>query len=46
LIEEGQGREVGFKTPKEDGPYRLFVEVYDGHDHAGYGNLPFYVKSR
>lgn len=46
LIEEGQGREVRFKTPEEEGPYRLFVEIHDGHDHAGYGNLPFYVKSR
>ncbi len=46
LIEEGQGREVRFKTPEQEGPYRLFVEIHDGHDHAGYGNLPFYVKSR
>jgi hypothetical protein len=46
LIEKGQGLEVRFTTPAKEGPYRLFVEVHDGHDHAGYANIPFYVKSR
>jgi hypothetical protein len=43
-----QTREVGgtyirFSAPQETGPYRLFVEVYDGQGHVGYANTPFYV---
>jgi len=32
-----------FKAPRQVGPYRLFVYVYDGHGNAGVGNVPFYV---
>ena len=46
LIEAGQGQRMKFTSPATDGPYRLFVQVTDGRDHAGYANLPFYVKSR
>lgn len=46
LIKESQGPRVHFIAPTEDGPYRIFVEIYDGQGHAGYGNIPFYVKSR
>ncbi|HMA99429.1 MAG TPA: hypothetical protein VKS21_00445 [Spirochaetota bacterium] len=37
------GRMV-FRTPSQKGPYRLFLQVSDPHDHIGYANYPFYVK--
>jgi hypothetical protein len=45
LIESGKGANVTFRTPKESGPYRLCVQVTDKHDHAGYANRPFFVRS-
>lgn len=45
-IADGQGSRARFVTPKKDGPYRLFVQVTDGHGHAGYANVPLYVQSR
>jgi hypothetical protein len=32
-----------FRAPKNEGAYRLFYEVTDGHGHCAYGNIPFYV---
>jgi len=46
LIEVGQGPHMNFTSPKQEGPYRLFVQITDGRGNAGYANLPFYVKSR
>jgi len=46
LIEAGQGPRMDFTSPQTEGPYRLFVQITDGRGHAGYANLPFYVKSR
>ncbi|MHC4517281.1 MAG: hypothetical protein ACYTAS_01720 [Planctomycetota bacterium] len=44
LIAPGQGSHIRFTTPPKDGPYRLFVQVLDPHNHAGYANAPFYVR--
>ena len=33
-----------FKTPREEGDYRLFVYVHDKEGKMGYSNIPFYVK--
>lgn len=44
LIRENAGTHVRFTAPETPGPYRLFVQVLDGHDHAGYANIPFYVR--
>ncbi|MCI0667017.1 MAG: hypothetical protein L0Y43_03070 [Methylococcaceae bacterium] len=32
-----------FDAPLESGPYRLYVFAFDGHNHAGTANIPFYV---
>lgn len=37
------GMRIQFKTPAEKGPYRLFVQITDGRQNAGYANVPFYV---
>jgi hypothetical protein len=33
---------VEFQVPKEEGPYRLFVYIYDGNGNAATANFPFY----
>jgi hypothetical protein len=44
-LKEGQSENgISFKSPKEEGAYRLFVTVYDGKGNAGTGNVPFYVR--
>lgn len=44
LIQDGAEARVRFIAPQAEGAYRLFVQVFDGHGHAGYANLPFYVR--
>jgi hypothetical protein len=44
LITNGQGKALSFKTPQKEGPYRLFVTVYDGNNHIATANAPFYVQ--
>ena len=45
LIRKGDRPQAEFTAPAQEGPYRLFVQVSDDHSHAGYANVPFYVKS-
>jgi len=35
---------IQFRAPNEEGPYRLFVNVYDKNNHVSTANIPFYVK--
>jgi hypothetical protein len=35
--------EVSFKTELVNGPYRLFVDIFDDHGNYAYANIPFYV---
>jgi hypothetical protein len=44
LILKNNGRSLSFNTPDKEGPYRLFVVVYDGKNHIATANAPFYVK--
>jgi hypothetical protein len=37
--------EAILKTPKKEGPYRLFLYLSDGHNKVATANIPFYVKS-
>ncbi|MCH2214302.1 MAG: hypothetical protein MK086_03940 [Flavobacteriales bacterium] len=34
--------EIQFRAPKNEGPYRLFLYIYDGHGNAATANFPFY----
>ncbi|GGB97939.1 glycoside hydrolase family 2 TIM barrel-domain containing protein [Dyadobacter sediminis] len=43
LLPESQGLKVGFKTPVEEGPYRIFATVYDHKGNFSTCNTPFYV---
>jgi hypothetical protein len=44
LILDGKGKTLTFKAPAIEGPFRLFVTVYDGKNHIATANAPFYVK--
>jgi hypothetical protein len=41
----GSNGQLNFKAPRRKGYYRLFIYVYDGHNHVATGNIPFQVKS-
>jgi hypothetical protein len=41
----GAVNELVFKAPRRKGQYRLFVYIYDGHNHVATANIPFYVKN-
>lgn len=45
LIIDGKGKSLSFKTPPKEGPYRIFVTVYDGYNHIATANAPFFVKN-
>lgn len=34
---------ASLRVPREEGAYRVFYEVRDGHSSLGYANFPFYV---
>ncbi len=44
LIISTNTQEVRFRTPLEEGEYRIFVYVTDDHNHAGTGNVPFLIR--
>jgi len=44
LIENPTVRNIQIKAPQTSGAYRLFVYVYDNHNHAAHANIPFYVE--
>jgi hypothetical protein len=44
LIEKAAGPELIFKAPAQEGAYRLFVYILDGHGNGATANLPFYVR--
>jgi hypothetical protein len=44
LVANPTEQEITLTAPAESGAYRLFVYVYDGNNHAGHANIPFYVK--
>ncbi|NNC93933.1 MAG: DUF4434 domain-containing protein [Chitinophagales bacterium] len=44
FIEGDAGPSVTIKAPKAKGGYRLFIFIYDGHDHVATANHPFYIK--
>jgi hypothetical protein len=44
LVLKNNGKTLSFKTPDQEGPYRLFVCVYDGKNHVATANAPFFVR--
>lgn len=36
---------LDFEAPLEPGPYRLYVYAFDGRNHAGTANIPFYIQA-
>ncbi len=34
----------GFKAPKKEGAYRIYISVKDGHGHTAHANIPFLVQ--
>jgi len=44
LILDGKTKALTFNTPSQEGPYRLYVTVYDGKNHVATANAPFFVK--
>ncbi len=44
IIKESKGEFI-FKSPEEQGEYRILCYVYDGNNKAGNANIPFYVKN-
>jgi hypothetical protein len=46
LIVVSNGPKVQFKTPKDEGPFRVFVYALDGRGNFSSYNIPFYVIKR
>ncbi|HSF53959.1 MAG TPA: hypothetical protein VLA71_09420, partial [Algoriphagus sp.] len=43
LIQNVEGNKIKFKSPNEEGPYRIFVFAFDGQGNVASYNIPFYV---
>jgi hypothetical protein len=43
VLSDNNGR-MEFRAPVKEGPYRLFVTIYDGKGKAATANFPFFVK--
>lgn len=43
LLLSGDGARARFRTPSREGPYRIFVTVYDKYGNFASTNTPFYV---
>ena len=43
LIGDASAPSIQLSAPQELGAYRLFVYIYDGHNHVAHANVPFYV---
>jgi len=41
---ESNKGDIVFRAPKKEGPYRLFVYIYDGNGKAATANFPFYAQ--
>lgn len=43
IVNEKQNS-IELKAPMQEGAYRIFVYITDGHNNVATGNIPFYVK--
>lgn len=43
LLLKPEGTKVNFRAPLREGPYRIFVTVYDAYGNFASANTPFYV---
>lgn len=46
LMRSAEGHSAAFQLPAEEGPYRIYVYVRDGHGNAATANYPLLVKAR
>lgn len=44
FVTPGAGGNAVFKTPEQEGAYRIFVYITDGHNNVATANIPFFVK--
>ncbi|MCB8995090.1 MAG: hypothetical protein H6538_05740 [Bacteroidales bacterium] len=44
LVKEASSSRVVFNAPEKKGPYRLFIYILDGKNHAATVNFPFMVR--
>jgi hypothetical protein len=45
LLVKQNGNHVIFKTPVKEGPYRIYVNIYDKYHNVSTSNVPFFVVS-